>query len=47
MYEREEIPDDEFVDYESEEFENWADYVGYYGDPDAEYDRFIDAELDH
>jgi len=35
---------DEFgIDYDSEEFKGYADYVG---DPDAEYDRVVDRELD-
>jgi len=42
MYEREEIPDDEFVDYDSEEFQGYADYVG---DPDNEYDLIVEREL--
>ena len=34
---------DEFgIDYDSEEFKDYADYVG---DPDADYDREVDREL--
>lgn len=35
---------DEFgIDYDSEEFKGYADYVG---DPDAEYDREVDREME-